>query len=129
MVLHTSSFNYKSLQSEWKAITGDSCVLNVSAAHNPDNPAKDFAEVFKYTLKFSDLTPEQNVYAWSVLKGKRLLFNGGVFRGVKIPEKLTDEPLENLPFVELFYQYTPYGYSIKHAARHNGESYEHCTTS
>ena len=124
MVLHTSSFNYKSLQSEWKAITGDSHVLNVSPAHNPDNPAKDFAEVFKYALKFSDLTPEQNIYAWGVLRRKRLLFSGGEFWGVEVPAKLTDEPLENLPFIELFYQFTPQGYSLKHAARHNGKSYE-----
>ena len=124
MVLHTSTFDYKALQEEWKGITGDSHILNVSAAHNPDNPAKDFAEVFKYALKFSDLTPEQNIYAWGVLRGKRLLFSGGDFRGVKVPEKLTDEPLENLPFIELFYQFTPQGYSLKHAAKHNGESYE-----
>ena len=124
MVLHTSTFDYKALQSEWKTITGDSHVLNVSPAHNPENPAKDFAEVFKYALKFSDLTPEQNIYAWGVLRGKRLLFSGGDFRGVKVPEKLTDDPLENLPFIELFYQFTPHGYSLKYVARHDGRSYE-----
>ncbi len=123
MVLHTSTFDYKALQAEWKDITGDSHVLNVSPARNPDNPAKDFAEVFKYALKFSDLTPEQNIYAWGFLKGKRLLFSGGDFRGVKIPEKLTDDPLENLPFIELFYQYTPHGYSLKQTAMHDGKDY------
>lgn len=123
MVLHTLTFDYKALQAEWRDITGDSHVLNVSPARNPDNPAKDFAEVFKYALKFSDLTPEQNIYAWGVLKGKRLLFSGGDFRGVKIPEKLTDDLLENLPFIELFYQYTQHGYSLRQTATHDGVDY------
>ena len=113
MVLHSSSFDYKELQREWKDVTGDSHVLNVTAAMHPDEPERDFLEVFKYAVKFSDLTPEQNIDAWEILRGKRLLFSGGAFRGVKVPEELTDEPLENLPYIELFYVHTQSGYSLK----------------
>ena len=35
-------------------------------------------------------------------------------RGVNIPEELTDEPLEGLPFVELFYKFMKgIGYSYQ----------------
>ena len=113
MVLHTYTFDYKAMQTEWKEITGDSHVLNVTAAMNPTEPEKDFMEVFKYSVKFSDLLPEDNIHAWGVLKGKRLLFSGGAFRGVEIPESLTDELLEDLPYIELIYRYTVYGYSLE----------------
>jgi hypothetical protein len=113
MVLHTYTFDYKAMQAEWKEITGDSHVLNVTAAMNPTEPEKDFMEVFKYSVKFSDLLPEDNIHAWGVLKGKRLLFSGGAFRGVEIPESLTDELLEDLPYIELIYRYTVYGYSLE----------------
>lgn len=64
MVLHTTSFDYKALQAEWKEITGDSHVLNVTAAKHPNEPELDFLEVFKYAVKFSDLEPMENIQAW-----------------------------------------------------------------
>ena len=112
MVLHSESFNYRALQEEWKVITGDSHVLNVSAAHHLDQPELDFLEVFKYAVKFSDLTPVDNVHAWEILKGRRLLFSGGTFRGVEIPEALEDEPLDSLPYIELMYRYVFGSYSL-----------------
>lgn len=114
MVLHTSTFDYKALQAEWKEITGDSHVVNVTAAHHPEEPEKDFMEVFKYAVKFSDLEPSDNIYAWNVLRARRLLFSGGAFRGVTVPEELTDTPLDELPYFEMFYRYTFAGYSLLH---------------
>lgn len=113
MVLHSENFDYKAMQSEWKDITQDSHVLNVSAAHHPDEPELDFLEVFKYAVKFSDLTTLDNIHAWEVLRGRRLLFSGGAFRGVEIPEDLHDECLDDLPYIELLYRYTVYGYSLE----------------
>ena len=112
MVLHTSSFDYKAMQAEWKEITGDSHVLNVTAAMHPDEPERDFLEVFKYAVKFSDLAPEQNVHAWDVLRARRLLFSGGALWGVDVPESLEDVPLDDLPYIELLYRYTAFGYSL-----------------
>lgn len=112
MVLHTSTFDYAALQTEWKEITGDSHVLNVTAAKHPDEPELDFLEVFKYAVKFSDLKPLENIHAWDVLRARRLLFSGGAFRGVEVPEELEDEQLDDLPYIELFYRHTPYGYSL-----------------
>lgn len=114
MVLHDERFDYKELQAEWLKITGDSHVLNVTAAKHPNDPAQDFLEVFKYALKFSDLTPAQNLEAYEVMNGKNLLFSAGLFRGVEIPESMLDEDLDDLPYIELFYNYLPgSGYNLK----------------
>jgi hypothetical protein len=113
MVLHQERFDYKELQAEWLKITGDSHVLNVAKAKHPEDPAQDFLEVFKYALKFSDLTPEQNLEAYQVMNGKNLLFSAGLFRGVEIPESMLDEDLDNLPYIELLYRYLPgSGYNL-----------------
>lgn len=113
MVLHTENFDYKALQAEWKEITGDSHVLNVSAAQHPDEPQIDFLEVFKYAVKFSDLTPLDNTTAFLALRGYRLLFSGGAFRGVYVSENLEDLLLDDLPYIELMYQYAFGAYSLK----------------
>jgi hypothetical protein len=112
MVLHTDNFDYKALQAEWKDITGDSHVLNVAAAQHPDQPELDFLEVFKYAVKFSDLTPADNLKAFLILRRRRLLFSGGAFRGVEVPEALEDEPLDNLPYIELMYRFAFGAYSL-----------------
>ena len=39
------------------------------------------------------------------LKGKRLTGSFGSMYGVKIPEKLDDMPLEELPYIEMFYRF------------------------
>jgi hypothetical protein len=46
------------------------------------------------------------------LKGRRLQGSFGVFRGVKISNELTDELLDDLPYIELFYKYSKAGYSL-----------------
>ena len=112
MVLHSESFDYRALQEEWRDITGDSHVLNVAAAQHPNEPELDFLEVFKYAVKFSDLTPADNLKAFLVLRRHRLLFSGGAFRGVEVPETLEDEPLDNLPYIELMYRYAFGAYSL-----------------
>ena len=113
MVLHDQRLDWKALKREWLKITGDSHVLNVAKARHPNDPAQDFLEVFKYALKFSDLTPEQNLEAYQVMNGKKLLFSAGLFRGVEIPESMLDEDLDDLPYIELLYRYLPgSGYNL-----------------
>ena len=95
------------LAQEWLKITGDSFVVDFRPVEN--DPVKGFIEVLKYALKFSDLTPEQNFKAYKILKGRRLTGSFGLFRGVQIPESLTDDILNDLPFIELFFVYTGNG--------------------
>jgi plasmid rolling circle replication initiator protein Rep len=92
------------LAAEWQAITGDSFIVDVRAIDQED-PASGFLEVFKYALKFSDMEPCDTFHAFEVLRGRRLVASAGLFRGIEIPEQLTDEPLDGLPYVELFYRY------------------------
>jgi Plasmid rolling circle replication initiator protein and truncated derivatives len=93
------------LADEWKEITGDSFIVDVSPVRHPDDPARDLVEVFKYAVKFSSMSPEKVVQAYHVLSNRRLIFSAGLLWGVKVPEDLTDEPLENLPYHEMFYRY------------------------
>lgn len=88
------------LSDEWHNITGDSFIVDV----RPITDESGFVEVFKYAVKFTEQSPEDTVSAWHVLQGKRLIASSGCFRGVKVPEELTDDALD-LPYVTLFYRY------------------------
>lgn len=93
------------LRAEWQAITGDSFMVDVRPFQEAQDPAAGFMEVMKYALKFGDLSLPDNWHAAQVLRARRLLFSIGCFRGVDVPEELTDEPLEGLPYFDLFYRY------------------------
>lgn len=98
------------LSREWQAITGDSWIVDVTEFRDDQEPAEGFMEVFKYALKFSDMQLADNWHAYEVISGKNMLFSFGTFYGVKVPDEITDEGLEGLPYVELFYRHTPTGY-------------------
>lgn len=100
------------LSRDWHEITGDSFIVDVRPISQED-PASGFVEVFKYAVKFSDQEPADTVHAWETLAGKRLLGSAGCFRGVEIPEDLTDDPGDylGLPYVDLLYRYLSGRYS------------------
>ena len=100
------------LAREWHEITGDSFIVDVRPI-SQDDPASGFLEVFKYALKFSDMTPADTFAAFEILAGRRLVGSAGLFRGIEIPDTLTEEPLDGLPFVELFFRYLGKGYSLQ----------------
>lgn len=93
------------IKREWESITGDSFMVDVRPFRSDQEPAEGFMEVFKYAVKFSDLSLADNWEVAQYLRNTRLLFSLGVFRGVQVPESLTDEPLDDLPYVDLFYRY------------------------
>ena len=102
------------LAREWHQITGDSFIVDVRPISQED-PVSGFIEVFKYAVKFSDQEPADTVHAWQQLKGKRLLASSGCFRGVDIPDDLTDDATDvaGLPFMDMLYRYTRAGYSLE----------------
>jgi hypothetical protein len=100
------------LAAEWRGITGDSFIVDVRPIDQAD-PASGFLEVFKYALKFSEMEPADTWAAFKALAGRRLVASAGLFRGVEIPDELVDVPLDDLPFVELFYRYTGGGYGLQ----------------
>lgn len=105
------------LSREWLDITGDSFIVDVRPLSA--DPADGFIEVCKYALKFSDLSPADNYHAFEVLSGQRLFDSFGCMRGVELPEDLTDEPLDDLPYVEHFFKYlNGSGYSLSNLTGH-----------
>lgn len=100
------------LSAEWKEITGDS--INVYIDPLEEDLITGFLEVFKYALKFSALTLEDNWQGFKTLSGRRLVFAQGAFYDVEVSEDLTDDQFESLPFVELLYEYVHgLGYELK----------------
>jgi hypothetical protein len=99
------------LSNEWHNITGDSFIVDVRPIDQAD-PVTGFLEVFKYAVKFSEQPPEDTWHCFKTLSGKRLLGSAGCFRGVVVPEQLTDEQLDDLPFRTLFYRFLSKGYSL-----------------
>lgn len=101
------------LAREWKGITSDSHIVDVRPIEQAD-PVSGFLEVFKYAVKFSDQDPADTWHCFETLQAKRLIGSAGCFRGVEIPEDLTDDPdgLEGLPFATLFYRFMRDGYSL-----------------
>lgn len=91
------------LSVEWKEFTGDSCVIDVRSMYGQQGIVGGFMEVFKYALKFSELHLEDNWDAFQVLAGSRLIDAFGVLRGVKVPEELTDDLPDDLPYIEMMY--------------------------
>ena len=89
------------LSLEWGKITKDSFIVDF----RPIDGIKGFIEVFKYALKFTDMSPELNYEAYRILKGKRLTGAFGLFRGVTVPEEMTDDLIKDQPYMELFYKY------------------------
>jgi len=109
IVLHRDPISEANLRAEWKGITGDSFQVDVTPIRNPDNPVKDFCEVFKYSMKFADLSLSDNYQAFLTLSGRRLIYSAGLFWGVKVPEDLRDEALDDLPYIEMLYEYRESG--------------------
>lgn len=100
------------LSREWLDITGDSSIVDCRPIS--DNPIDGFLEVFKYTVKFSEMHNFDKYLAYFKLKGKRLQGSFGLFWGVKVPDNETDDISVDLPYVELIYRYTNNGYEIFH---------------
>lgn len=73
-----------------------------------------FLEVFKYAVKFSSLPLADNWTGFQVLSGRRMVASFGEFYGLQVPEALTDEGLDDLPYIELLYRYVHgAGYSLR----------------
>ena len=100
------------LAQEWHGWTGDSYIVDVRPFHDQHDVAGGFAEVFKYALKFSDLPLADNWQAFLDLSNRRLVDSFGLLRGVVVPEELTDEPLEGLPYIDYLYRWFSSGYGL-----------------
>jgi hypothetical protein len=104
------------LMDEWLTCTGDSHVVDVRRVRKVEGGYGDaFCEVFKYALKFSDMSVNRTLEAYLSLTGRRMQGSVGLFWGVKIPDSILDEPVEDqdLPYIELLYKFAArHGYSV-----------------
>ena len=114
IVLSDHGIGQEPLRDEWKEITGDSFEIDVRPLDKHEDPEKDFSEVFKYAISLGDLSEDRNYEAYEVLKGRKLVFSQGLFRGVKVPDSLTDAALQGLAYQEILYRwYNSGGYSVE----------------
>jgi len=100
------------LSADWYAITGDSFIVDARPLYGEVTAA--FCEVLKYALKFSGLDLVDNLAAYRVLKGKRLMTSGGCMYGLELPEdaRLEDDPLDGR-FIEIIYRWAgSHGYLL-----------------
>ena len=116
IVLVNGRIHQLRLVEEWRGIAQDSFIVDARPFTTPDKPLKAFQEVFKYALKFSSMPIAVNHQAAELLKGSRLLVPFGDFWGLKVPEKLTDDPLEQ-DYVEYLYEWVTNQYILQ-SARH-----------
>lgn len=103
MWLCNSAPDPEKLSWEWKRITGDSHICDVTPFH--DDPVNGFLEVGRYALKFSSMEIQDNYEAAMILAGRRLIQSFGSLYGVKIPDDLSDEQIEDQPYLDRLYIY------------------------
>lgn len=94
----------RQLKKEWEEITGDSHQVKVEFPRTKDNELKAFFEVFKYSLKFGELSFKNQVEVYKTLAGRRLMASNGDFFGVKIDETEDSAEIEK-DFYDIMYKY------------------------
>lgn len=106
---HSNEINVKKLSEEWLEITGDSFIVDCRSFYSaePDCVIDGFLEIFKYALKFSDMSLEDNFHAYETLNRQRLVGNFGILRGVEVEENLEDFCPDDEPYIDLFFRYFP----------------------
>ena len=92
----------------WKEIAEDSQSISISPINvsNSEELIKNLQEVFKYSLKFQELSPDDLLIAYECLFRKRLLGTMGTLRGLEINVELQGDEIENEVFIETLYNYT-----------------------
>lgn len=95
--------NAAKLSQEWLSLTGDSYIVDIRECYG--DLVESFLEVFKYALKFSDMSLADNWEAYEALKGKRLIDSFGCLKGVEVPENLLDDDIQNEPYILMLYKY------------------------
>lgn len=93
------------LSAEWRAITGDSYIVDVRPLQRDEDGSyvSGFCEVFKYAIKFASLADEHRLQAFRDLRGKRLQDSFGQLRGLDVEVKDSDDLLDDLPYIEHLY--------------------------
>ena len=115
ITLSLDGLDQQKLSQEILDISGDSYIVDVRELNLHGDSAKDFSEVFKYSIAFGDLSLDQLFQAYKIMKGKHLISSQGLFRGIPEPDKLTDDPIKDAPYIDFIYKfYESKGYNLEH---------------
>lgn len=121
------------LSDQWLAITGDSYIVDVrrvkptkididtvdGKAEKKEDYSEGFMEVFKYAMKFTELTHYQIWIAHETLSptGRLTRLQGsiGLFRGVEVSDTMADDVItDDAPFMLILYHFLKgSGYSVQ----------------
>jgi hypothetical protein len=107
------------ISEEWRKLTKDS--FNVDVAFiDASIEGKQFGaicEVFRYAMKFGEMAIADQVHAYQVLKGRRLVRAFGSLYGVPVPDDLhetIEDELKLQPYIDLVYEFSKgKGYFLK----------------
>lgn len=104
--LGKSSIN-ESLMNEWMHYTDNqSYIHNIAKVEmNHDNAIKNLFEVFKYILKFQDLSNEDLAQVYQETYRKRMLGAIGCFYNMKVEEVEFEDEVIDTEFIEMIYKY------------------------
>lgn len=109
------------LSGEWSELTGGSWVVDVRQvevakdADGEDDLYNAVAETMSYALKAQDLTPADQVYAYTVLRRRRLTYTYGCLRNVDLPPDAYDQDdtiPDDEPWVEREYRWWSGRYNL-----------------
>jgi hypothetical protein len=91
------------ISDEWHRRTGDSYIVDIRQVHG-QSVAKSLSEIFKYALKFSSMSFADTWLAARELRGRRLVAPFGNLWGVKVPDDLSEDQLDEA-YEELLYEF------------------------
>lgn len=96
-----ASYWHPDMVETWQQLTGS---INVSISPicvtDQQSLFENLHEIFKYSLKFQDLSPDDMLIAYRTLFGRRLLGTMGTLRGLKTDVELNGDGVENQLFIE-----------------------------
>ncbi|MCP4491246.1 MAG: hypothetical protein GY820_28615 [Gammaproteobacteria bacterium] len=92
------------------------CPYALEDLHDDESFKNGVCETFKYALKFNDLKIGEQVHAFEVLRGRRLIFSYGCLRGVNVPDSLVDDIDSRLalePWMDILYRFVNSAYAVR----------------
>ena len=102
------------LATEWHAITGDSFIVDVRPI-SQDDPRFRLHRGLQVRRQVQRSGGRRHRSRLGNAQGKRLLASSGCFRGVVVPDELTDDSsdLAGLPYMDMLYRFTRAGYTLE----------------
>ena len=99
------------MSDEWRKLTRDSHNVDVTPIDwgTEESQLRAVCEVFRYALKFGEMEIADQVHAYKVLSGRRLVRDFGSLHGVVVsddPHQAIEEELKLQPYVDMMYEYS-----------------------